>query len=210
MIYDIHTHQHPITPGEAIVQLTPEAFHPKPEHYYSVGLHPWDICSDWRILMAKVAVMALHTHVLMIGETGLDKINCNAPIELQMEVFREHIRLSELIRKPLIVHCVKAVDELIAIRKESKATQPWIIHGFRGGIEQWQQLTRAGLHISIGRYHNAELIKSLSPQQFLLESDNFDCINTIYDLASESTGMAVLEIKQHVATNIHHLLTSLQ
>ena len=208
MIYDIHTHQHPTTPGEAIVQLTPDAFAPQPGHYYSIGIHPWDIPSDWRILMAKVAVMALHTHVLMIGETGLDKKNGSAPMELQIEVFREHIRLSELIQKPLIVHCVKAIDELIAIRKESKAIQPWIIHGFRGGIEQWQQLTRAGLYISIGQHYNAELIKHLASQQLLLESDNFDCINTIYSLASESTGIAEIELMQHVATNIHQFLTA--
>ena len=208
MIYDIHTHHHPIPPGEAIVQLTPDAFRPKPIHYYSVGLHPWDIRPDWRLQMAKLAVMALHAHVLMIGETGLDKKNGTAPMEQQMAVFREHIRLSELIRKPLIVHCVKAFDELLAIHKESKATQPWVIHGFRGGIKQWEQLTHAGLHISIGRHHHAELLKALAPHQLLLESDDFDNLSAIYDLASECTGITVDDLKHHVATNIHHLFTA--
>ena len=208
MIYDIHTHHHPITPGEAIVQLTPNAFRPKPTHYYSVGLHPWDIRPDWRLQMAKLAVMALHAHVLMIGETGLDKKNGTAPMEQQIAVFREHIRLSELIRKPLIVHCVKAFDELLAIHKESKATQPWVIHGFRGGIKQWEQLTHAGLHISIGRHHHAELLKALAPHQLLLESDDFDNLSAIYDLASECTGITVDDLKHYVATNIHHLFTA--
>ena len=86
MIYDVHTHHHPATPGEAIVQLTPDAFHPQPGHLYSVGLHPWDIRDDWRTQMAKLLTMALHTHVVMIGETGLDKKNGSAPMELQMEI----------------------------------------------------------------------------------------------------------------------------
>ena len=208
MIYDVHTHHHPATPGEAIVQLTPDAFTPQPGHFYSVGLHPWDIRNDWHTQMAKLLVMALHTHVVMIGETGLDKKNSPAPMELQMEVFREHVHLSELIRKPLIVHCVKAFDELLAIRKETKATLPWIIHGFRGGVEQWHQLTRAGLHVSIGSLCNPELIRELTPQHLLLESDDRGDIDSAYHLVSESTGLDSSELKRHVANNIHHLLTA--
>ena len=207
MIYDVHSHNYPIIPGTAIVQLTPEAFHPQTGHFYSVGLHPWDIRDDWRTQMSKLLVMALHTHVVMIGETGLDKKNSSTPIDVQMEVFREHIRLSELIRKPLIVHCVKAFDELLAIRKEMKAQRPWIIHGFRGGIEQWKQLHRAGLYMSIGHSYNPELIKTIDPEHLLLESDVFNDIETIYDLVSSTNNLEVSTLKHHVASNIHHILT---
>lgn len=208
MIYDVHTHHHPATPGEAIVQLTPDAFHPQPGHLYSVGLHPWDIRDDWRTQMAKLLTMALHTHVVMIGETGLDKKNGSAPMELQMEVFREHVHLSELIRKPLIVHCVKAFDELLAIRKETKATLPWIIHGFRGGVEQWHQLTRAGLHVSIGHRYEEVLIKALPLTNLLLESDDTGDIDAVYRRVSDDTRTDHDTLSQHVATNIHHLLTA--
>lgn len=208
MICDIHTHHHPATPGTAIVQLTPDAFFPQPGHFYSVGLHPWGIRDDWRTQMAKLLVMALHTHVLMIGEAGLDKKNGSAPMETQMEVFREHVRLSELIRKPLIIHCVKAFDELLAIRKEMKASLPWIVHGFRGGVEQWQQLTRAGLHISIGKHYDAELIKRLTPQQLLIESDDTTEIDLVYNLVSNDTGIDGADLARQVAENIHLLFTA--
>lgn len=208
MIHDIHTHHHAALPGEAIEQLTPDAFYPQPGCYYSVGLHPWDISDSWRTQMAGLLVKALHTHVLMIGECGLDKRNGTAPLELQMEVLREHVRLSELIRKPLIVHCVKAFDELLAIRKEMKATLPWIIHGFRGGVEQWQQLTRAGLHVSIGQHYDAALIRHLPPRQLLIESDEATDLEAIYAAISQDTGIAIEELKRHVATHIHHLLTA--
>ena len=112
MIHDLHTHHYPDTPNTAIVQLTTDTPSPLSGHYYSVGLHPWSISEDWRTQMAKVAVIALHPQVLMLGEAGLDKKKGTAPIELQMEVLREHIRLSELLHKPLIVHCVKAFDYL--------------------------------------------------------------------------------------------------
>lgn len=208
MIYDIHTHHHPITLGTAIVQLTPDAFSPQPGGFYSVGLHPWDINDDWRIQMGKLLIMALHTHVLMIGEAGLDKKNGPAPMDTQIEVFREHVCLSELIRKPLIVHCVKAFDELLSIRKETKATMPWIVHGFRGGVEQWKQLTRVGIHISIGKHYNVDLIRQLPLKYLFLESDDSTELDLVYDLVSNDIGIERSELSQLVADNIHLLFTS--
>lgn len=208
MIYDIHTHHHPNNPGEAIVQFTPDTFAPQLGHLYSVGLHPWEIRADWRVQMARMLVIALHPQVAMIGEAGMDKKNGAAPLEQQIEVFREHVRLSELVRKPLIVHCVKAIDELLAIRKEMKATLPWVFHGFRGGVEQWKQLTRAGIYVSIGECHDRALLKEIPLTQLFLESDVTGDITTTYRLVSEGTGINSSTLVQHVATNIHTLLTA--
>ncbi len=207
MIHDIHTHHHPSTPGTAIIQLTPETFSPRPNNFYSVGLHPWDIQDNWRTQMAKLLIMALHPQVLMIGEAGLDKKNGASSIELQMEVFREHIRLSEITSKPLIIHCVKAFDELLTLRRESKATQPWLIHGFRGGIEQWQQLTRSGLLVSIGCHYNADLVKRIPLDQILIESDDNTLLESTYSSISHDLGISIEELEQYVANNAYRLLT---
>ncbi len=208
MIYDIHTHRHPTMPGEAIVQLSPDAFYPQTGQFYSVGVHPWDIRDDWRVQMGKLLVMSLHPQVVMIGETGMDKKKGYSPIALQLEVFREHVRLSELIRKPLVVHCVKGVDELFAVRKEMKATLPWVIHGFRGGMEQWRQLTRAGFYVSIGNCYDSSLVKEIPLTHLLLESDDSDDIGMVYERVGCSTGMDASLLAQHVASNIHRLLTT--
>lgn len=186
----------------------PDAFYPQQGHFYSVGLHPWEIKDDWRTQMAGLLVKALHPQVAMIGETGIDKKNGAAPLEVQMEVFREHVRLSELLRKPLIIHCVKGFDEVLAIRKEMKATLPWLIHGFRGGIEQWQQLSRAGLLVSIGEHYDEELVKELPLSQLFIESDERGDLQTIYNLVSETKHVEASELAQHVAANIYSLLTA--
>ena len=208
MIRDIHTHHYPNTSGEAIVQLMPDAFYPQQGHFYSVGLHPWEIKDDWRTQMAGLLVKALHPQVAMIGETGIDKKNGAAPLEVQMEVFREHVRLSELLRKPLIIHCVKGFDEVLAIRKEMKAALPWLIHGFRGGIEQWQQLSRAGLLVSIGEHYDEELVRELPLSQLFIESDERGDLVAIYNLVSETKHVEASELAQHVAANIYSLLTA--
>ena len=205
-IYDIHTHHHPDEPGTAIVQLMPDSFTPHPNHYYSVGLHPWYITDDWRIQMSKLYIMAQHQQVVMIGEAGIDKKNSPASLELQIEVFREHVQLSQLLHKPLIIHCVKAFDELFAIRRESKATLPWILHGFRGGIEQWQQLSRAGIFVSIGQYYNTDLIHQIPLSALLLESDDYHSISTVYERVSKDIGTDTEDIYHQVKNNIYHLL----
>lgn len=186
----------------------PDAFYPQRGHFYSVGLHPWEIKDDWRTQMAGLLVKALHPQVAMIGETGIDKKNGAAPLEVQMEVFREHVRLSELLRKPLIIHCVKGFDEVLAIRKEMKAALPWLIHGFRGGIEQWQQLSRAGLLVSIGEHYDEELVKELPLSQLFIESDERGDLVAIYNLVSETKHIEASELAQHVAANIYSLLTA--
>lgn len=206
--YDIHTHHHPEEIGSAIVQVTPTAFNPRPGHYYSVGLHPWDVSDNYRVQMAKLFVMAQHPQVLMIGEAGMDKKHGDAPLELQMEVFREHIRLSELVRKPLIIHCVKAFDELIAMRKSSRAIQPWILHGYRGGVEQWAQLSRAGIGVSVGERYNDRLIQEMPTDMLLLESDESHSIDTIYESISAATNIDKQELRHLVSCNIYNLLAS--
>ena len=206
MIYDIHTHSHPVSPGEAIVQLAPDAFFPQPGHFYAVGLHPWAIAPDWCNRMAQLLVMALHPQVAMIGEAGIDKKNGVASVELQLEVFREHVRLSELVRKPMVVHCVKGVDELLAVRKELKATMPWVIHGFRGGVEQWRQLARLGLSVSVGVRGDTALFKELPLSQLFVESDESGAVEPVYELISAVKQMEIPDLKTCVASNIYELL----
>lgn len=205
-IYDIHTHHHPDVPGSAIVQLMPDAFGPLPGHYYSVGLHPWYIADDWRVQMAKLSVMALHPQVVMIGEAGMDKKNSPVPLEVQIEVFSEHVRLSEILRKPLLVHCVKAIDELLALRKSMKATMPWVLHGFRGGVEQWRQLSRAGIFISLGEHFDVDLACQLPMSDILLESDDSPCVDVVYKHISSSIEKDAKELRQCVEHNIANIL----
>ena len=205
-IYDIHTHHLPEKPGTSIVQLTPDSCALLPGHYYSAGLHPWDISSDWPTLMAKLAIVALHPQVVMIGEAGIDKKNGQASLEQQQEVLRQHIRLSQLVHKPLIIHCVKAVDELLALRKETHATLPWILHGFRGGAEQAWQLHRAGIQVSIGEHYNERMVQTLPLDCLLLESDDMGNIDTTYRLVSETLNMEEENLRFIVNRNICRLL----
>ena len=142
--------------------------------YYSIGLHPWYIDES---LIPEVRKFAVLPSVVAIGETGLDKNTAKNQddFSLQKEIFTEHILISEEVKKPLVIHCVKAWDELLHIHKSSKPSMPWIIHGFRGNAILATQLLNAGLYLSFGINHNAEALKvAWDKGRLFAETDDAD------------------------------------
>ncbi len=196
---DLHTHtkHNPLSSSVSIYNLplsedlearSEESFYPYP---CSVGLHPWHISAEWEEQMSRVERLATADNVILIGETGLDKMKSSAPLAVQEEVFLRHVQLSERISKPLIIHCVKAYAELIRLRRTSHPTQPWIIHGFRGKPQQAAQLLRAGFQLSFGEHFHPDSLRLAYEQQSAwLETDESTLsIEKIYKKATESIGI---------------------
>lgn len=129
---DIHTHQLPALPGEAIICCLPDTFHPQENSWYSVGIHPWQLDNyAWKEAAFKVHFESLihHPQVIAIGEAGLDKLASTSLLQ-QIEALRYQALVAETIAKPLILHLVKATTELLALKKELSPRVPWIIHVF--------------------------------------------------------------------------------
>ena len=151
---DIHTHRLPPVPGTAIANRYPDTFVPEAGAWYSVGIHPWHIPATAtpvvRNQMNVLASLAGHPQVLAIGEAGLDKL-ADAPMAVQMEVFEYQARLSVELGKPLVIHLVKAMSELLKLKQQIKPANPWIIHGFRGKPALAEECLRHGFYLSFGR-----------------------------------------------------------
>lgn len=111
-------------------------------YYYSVGIHPWELTEhNAGQLLDYLKQQLRKKQFVAAGEAGLDKLAA-ASMELQLTVFKAQVRLSEEYGLPLIIHCVKAMDELLAVKKEFRPQQAWIWHGFRGKPEQAVQLLK--------------------------------------------------------------------
>jgi len=162
--YDIHTHKQRNLPDEkAIVAVDIRKSEKLPEGYYSAGIHPWGAATaDLQILQQ----WAVRPEVVAIGETGLDKMAI-VPMSIQKEVFTAHVALAGEVNKPLIIHCVRAWEELLSIRKAVSSHIPWIIHGFRGNGELARQLLRHGFYLSFGIHFHPEAVHAAWEAQHL-------------------------------------------
>ena len=173
-----------------------------PDRNISIGIHPWHINGRWESELASVAEWAKAENVVDIGECGLDMLKSQASLELQEEVFRAHMRLSEALQKPLIIHCVKAHDRLIALYREARPSQTWIVHGFRGKPQQANQLIKAGFHISLGERFNPDSAKAIPIDRLFIETDESGCsIEEIYAAIAVAKGMALEELARQTAEN---------
>jgi len=153
------------------------------DEYASVGLHPWNVDKDWKTQLEKMRSEAFSLNVCAIGECGLDKC-VEVDLNLQIEAFKAQVLLAEEVQKPMIIHCVRAFDELLAIHKEMKPKQKWLIHGFRGKPEQAKQIMAKGLLLSFGHQYNVSSLAyvALTCRSLYLETDD-SClsIRQIYD-----------------------------
>ena len=170
----------------------------------SVGLHPWRTEGGWEHWMPRLREWAERNCVVAIGECGLDVMR-GASMDVQMEAMRAQVEIAAKVGKPVIVHCVKAMEQLMVLRKEYVVTcnsrgwkpQTWVIHGFRGKPEQAKQLMAKGMRISLGHQYNIDTLRYLFTCgcPFYLETD--DChlpIEEIYRQASIRLGVDVCRL----------------
>jgi TatD DNase family protein len=175
----------------------------------STGLHPWDIDSFERDdeLRSMLVSAAASDRVVAIGETGIDKV-ISTPVVLQEEIFRIHVDISEESGKPLIIHCVRSFQEVIRIRKETSASQPWIFHGFNSSSQMAGELAEMGCYISIGArllknpVKVFEIIEAVSLKQIFAETDDDEkAISGIYHEITGLTGMLLDDLADRLKEN---------
>jgi TatD DNase family protein len=148
--------------------------------------------------------------MIAIGEAGFDKLR-GPSAELQLKVFNEQVTIAETCRKPVIIHCVKAWDELLSAQKNLKPSTPWMIHGFRGSVEMAKQLLSKGMHLSfwfdyVMRSESAGLMKSLPHNRIFLETDGADIdIRIIYEKVARDLAISVDELKLAVLSNFNEI-----
>ena len=206
-ILDIHTHKQEVdTQGKSIINYPLLAdsplYMPLAENvevavgrgsYYSTGIHPWEVReSNVSQQLSFLQQQLQRKQFVAVGEAGLDKL-AKAPMELQLAVFKEQVKLSEKLGLPLIIHCVKAMEELLGVKKESRPQQSWIWHGFRGKPEQAVQLLKKGFYLSFGEYYPDETMQIVPDERLFLETD--DSLLDIEDILCQAARVRGVEVE---------------
>ena len=178
-----HRHGDDVVKGEvAVINRYPGEVRPDDE-YVCCGIHPWHVDDDWHEKLDILRLEALKPNVVAVGECGLDKA-VSRDLTQQMEAFRQQVLLAEQVGKPMVIHCVKAFDELLAIHKAMRPMQKWLIHGFRGKPEQAKQIMAKGLLLSFGHRYNIESLRYVASAlgKLYIETDDSSLsIIQVYD-----------------------------
>jgi len=212
---DIHTHAS--KPSEGIFAVENLMAHEglKPERIsaraFTAGIHPWHLNEDNREnLLEYIRNIAGKPNLIAFGEAGFDKLR-GASIDLQKSTFAEQVKIAGDNGKPLVIHCVRAWDELLAAQRYMKPLTPWLVHGFRGKKELALQLIRRGMYLSfwfdfVLRPESAELLRSLPKERIFLETDGADVnIREIYKKVSNDLAVSVDELKKIILDNFNGL-----
>ena len=183
---------------------------------YSIGIHPWFIVED-RIEadLAIIESKLKESSCLAVGECGLDK-RIEIPFALQQTVFERQLLLAEQYQKPVVIHCVAAFQELIAIKKRLKISVPVLIHGFSKNEQVAKELLANGCYLSFGKYllrmpQLESVFCAMPNDQFFLETDTDEqTIQEVYDLAAQYKGLLVAQIQELVNANFRKVFISQQ
>jgi TatD DNase family protein len=168
--------------------------------YFSLGIHPWD--SDIDVSVFEFEKLIQNKNCIAIGECGLDKLN-GPDLEIQKRVLKFQLNLAAKYQKPVIIHCVKAFDEIIEICEPFQTKIPLIIHGFNKSQQLALDFIEKGFYLSFGSSvfkKNEFDFKSIPLNKLFLETDTNDTflIKDIYKMAAQQFKISEDYLKEKI------------
>ncbi|MEQ8237721.1 MAG: TatD family hydrolase [Cyclobacteriaceae bacterium] len=174
--------------------------------YFTVGLHPW-----WMKAVVsskqKIELEALLSDpcCLAMGEMGLDKLK-GPPINEQMNFLRSQLNIAEEMSMPVIIHCVRAYNQLIQIKKEFPAIKKWCVHGYGRHSILAKQLIDQGFYLSLMPTIEEKYLDwftTLPNNKLFLETDSMPeaDILDIYHTVSRLTNISIEELQAQMNNN---------
>lgn len=211
MLIDIHTHNNKAEPDVFRLYSTSDWKSVLNTRFVScqgvglsLGVHPWDAFSLKDVDKEAISRVLHLSEVMMVGEIGLDKV-CHVPLNVQQSMFQFQLEVADSSKKPVVLHVVKAMAEVLAMRKTVKNIPAWILHGFRGGQQEAAQYLSAGFHLSFGKYHNETSLRLCPADRLFLETDENGDIQTLYEVAASVRGISFEALESSIEQNFRTL-----
>jgi TatD DNase family protein len=148
----------------------------------TVGFHPHEAkkgISDTQ--RAEIERLAGDGKVVGIGECGVDmyRDDDRTALEAQRELFAWHIALARRVRKPLVIHCRDAFDQVLNVfgaHKDLLGDSAGVCHFFTGTVEIAKKFLELGFSFTFGGLvtFNREfdgVIRFIPPDRILVETD---------------------------------------
>ena len=147
--------------------------------HFTVGIHPHNAKSYREGDMEIIRKGIENPKCFGIGECGLDYNRMFSPRDLQIKVFREHVKLAKETNSKLYLHCRNSNDDTKASQDFNKIINEFghyrgLIHVFYGTLEQALQFTKSGFKLGItgillDKRRNKDLIKVIKSSKITLD-----------------------------------------
>ncbi|MBQ9357118.1 MAG: TatD family hydrolase [Prevotella sp.] len=151
--------------------------------YPMVGLHPEEVKADWQEQLDAIHSLLISTlkPQLSIGEVGLDFYWSREFEKEQLEAFEQQVEWSVETGLPLMIHCRKAQNEMVALLRRYEGRLPGgVFHCFTGNEREAEELLRfPGFVLGIGGVstfkssHLPQVLPAVVPlDRIVLETDS--------------------------------------
>ena len=150
-----------------------------PGHMYlMMGLHPTHVKENYEEELAHVEKQFASRDFYAVGEIGIDLYWDKSTLGIQQDAFRRQIKLAKKYKKPIVIHCREAFDEVFEVLESEKGDDLYgIFHCFTGTKEQAEQAISYNMKLGIGgvaTFKNGKIDQFLDQiplQHIVLETD---------------------------------------
>lgn len=149
--------------------------------YASVGVHPHEAQHFTDSHAEKILALARHPKVVAVGEIGLDYYYDHSPRDVQKQVLIRQMQLARELRRPIIIHCRDAWEDLREIVRLhwSASGLGGILHCFTSTVEdarafiEWGFLISFAGNLTFKKFEDLRKVASQLPADSLLtETDS--------------------------------------
>lgn len=150
--------------------------------YPMIGLHPEEVGADWENVLHRMREYIVPGHpFIAIGEVGLDFYWTRDNEREQLAAFERQVEWSVETRLPLMIHCRKAQNEMVAVMRRYQNELPGgVFHCFTGNEKEAEQLLDfhnfvlgIGGVLTFKKSHLPEVLPAFVPlSRIVLETDS--------------------------------------
>jgi len=171
----------------------------------AIGLHPYFIKDHRDDDLDTLNKWTSEHENVAIGEIGLDRLLDSETWEAQQHYFHAQVDIAKQGKRPLIIHCRKAHDQVASILNQKQFTYGGFIHGFSGSEQQAKRYINLGFKLGLGGALTHErakamhrMVKALPDDGFVLETDSPD-MRPSFAMEAINTPLNVPKIAEHIA-----------
>ena len=176
------------------------------------GLHPWHVkerSDKWLQHLEEL----LASTPSGVGEIGLDRWIEPRDEAVQETVFRAQLRLAKKLKRPIMIHCVRAWDWILPIlAEEGPFPQGFLVHAFGGPEHSINTFVKLGGYFSCAgsvlherKMKQRQLLLRIPIERLLLETDSPDLA-----MPESIIGQSILRHQSRILSEPAHLSVILQ